>query len=833
MKRLYFYKLSILSLALLFSFHLSSQAQVIQGIIKDAATKQPVGFCNILILNTHIGVVANADGHFKINIPPNSQSSTLTISAIGYAFDTLNVSFTKPYYEIFLMAKASILNDIVVSGSAKAVRIRENPITIVAVGIKQIEQSSENNVIDAISKNAPGLQTVKTGPNVSKPFINGLGYNRVLTLYDGLRVETQQWGDEHGVPMDDYIIDRAEVIEGPASLLYGSDAIAGVLSLFPNLPKYTDGHLHGRYLSEYQSNNGLIGNSLILNYAKTHWSWALRGSQRLARSYTNPVDGRVYNTGFKMYNGSAFMGYNGAKGYSHFNVTVYDNRQGIPDGSRDSLSRKFTYQVYESEGENVQQTIVDNIKDRPVVPNNVLNSYSISPLSQRIQDYRIYTDNFYTLGKGDIKASLGYEQNIRREFDHPTDTKQAGEYILLNTIDYGLRYNAPSFLNIEPSIGVNGMYQTNTNKNATDFPIPAYHLFDAGAYVYGKWKYNAWTIAGGVRYDHRSETGDQMYIKPNSATGFFEQIPLNDSAQGIQQFSPFTLHLHGITGSIGITYEVNEHISLKANIGRGYRTPNITELASNGLDPGAHIVYKGDLQLKPEFSLQEDAGVIGTYNDVSFGVSVFNNYIQNYIYEDQEVDANGNPVVIIPGNKTFKFQHTNAQLYGLNATLNIHPTNSLKAFNLNNSVAVVYGFNKNPKLAKAGVDGEYLPFIPPPRWLSTLSYDIDSKSKVIKKITLKTDADINLAQNRYLGENKTETPTAAYTLWDASANIEINYSKKQTIQFQLAVNNILNTAYQSHLSRLQYFEYYKLSPNGHFGIYNMGRNFCIKAIVPF
>ncbi len=112
------------------------------------------------------------------------------------------------------------------------------------ISAKQITQATENNVIDAIAKNAPGFSSVKTGPNVSKPFINGLGYNRVLTSYDGMRVETQQWGDEHGVPIDDYAVERAEVIKGAASLMYGSDAIAGVLSLFTTIPKDTDKTLH-------------------------------------------------------------------------------------------------------------------------------------------------------------------------------------------------------------------------------------------------------------------------------------------------------------------------------------------------------------------------------------------------------------------------------------------------------------------------------------------------------------------------------------------------------------------------------------------------------------
>src|ERR1035441_2869902 len=155
------------------------------------------------------------------------------------------------------------------------------------------------------------------------------------------------------------------------------------------------------------------------------------------------------------------------------------------------------------------------------------------------------------------------------------------------------------------------MYQTNSNKNATDFPIPDYHLFDIGSYVYGKWKYNNWTIAGGIRYDHRNENGSKMYIKADSATGFYKQVTISDSSGSIQQFHSFTLNFEGITGSIGSTYQINDKLSIKANIARGYRSPNITEIASNGLDPGAHIVYEGNLNFAPEFSLQEDMSING------------------------------------------------------------------------------------------------------------------------------------------------------------------------------------------------------------------------------
>ncbi len=424
------------------------------------------------------------------------------------------------------------------------------------------------------------------------------------------------------------------------------------------------------------------------------------------------------------------------------------------------------------------------------------------------------------------------EQNIRREYDHPTDANHAGEYIVLNTFNYGLRYNAPPFSNIETSFGVNGMYQNNKNLNATDFPIPGYNLFDIGMFEYARWKYNKWTIAGGIRYDHRNEDGNEMYIKPNPLTGFYQQVALSDSAGGIKQFSAFQLHFEGISGSIGTTYQLNNNVSFKANIARGYRSPNITEIASNGLDPGAHIVYEGNLNFVPEFSLQEDIGMIGEFNNISFSFSAFNNNIQHYIYEAQEVDQNGNPVVIVPGNKTFQFQQTNAQLYGMDATFNIHPE-ALKELQFNTSFSFVDGYNRNPEYKNAGVNGEYLPFIPPPRLLSSISYNVPANKKILRSVSLKVEGDYNMVQNRYLGLDKTETPTAAYTLLDASVHTDINYNKKQVVQFQLAVNNVFNTAYQSHLSRLQYFEYYTQSPNGHLGIYNMGRNICFKTIILF
>lgn len=132
-----------------------------------------------------------------------------------------------------------------------------------------------------------------------------------------------------------------------------------------------------------------------------------------------------------------------------------------------------------------------------------------------------------------------------------------------------------------------------------------------------------------------------------------------------------------------------------------------------------------------------------------------------------------------------------------------------------------------------GVNGEFLPLIPPIKILSSINQNIKTKSKIVEAINLKAEADFNAAQHRFLALNDTETPTSAYTLFNLSINAQIHYSGNNLMQLQLQANNLLDKPYQSNLSRLKYFEYYAQSPGGKAGIYNMGRNICIKLIMSF
>ncbi|AKD57598.1 TonB-dependent receptor [Spirosoma radiotolerans] len=799
--------------------------RIIRGSVTDADTRKPIPFGNVSLSGLNKGALTDARGQFSLSIKADSLPHSLVVSCIGYKSDTIAIGPGNDVYTATLLPVVNALNEVVVTGVTRGTLLRQNPVAILAISHKSIETTASSNIIDVLVKNAPGLNAVKTGPNISKPFIRGLGYNRVLTLYDGVRQEGQQWGDEHGVEVDNYNIDRAEVIKGPASLMYGSDALAGVVSMLPMYPKDTEGRIKVGLVTEYQSNNRLLGESISLASGGSRWAWNMRGSIRTATNYQNKVDGRVYNTGFSERTLTTMLGYSGHKGYTRFGASLYDNLQGIPDGSRDSLTRQFTRQVAEAD--------LDDIKNRPIVPASELASYRLSPLHQRIQHYRLHTNNHYQVGNGEIDVLLAFQQNIRREYNHPTQPDQAGLFVRLNTFNYGLRYNLPNLGQLASTIGVNGMAQSNKNKNGTAFPIPDYRLFDVGTFVFLKYQAEKLTLSGGLRYDKRQLRGDDFYVRTDPRTGFDQHATLPDTTGATLQFPQLKQSFTGISASVGVTYEFSEKLALKANIARGYRAPSITEIASNGLDPGAHIVYIGNRNFKPEFSLQEDIGLTATFPDVNVSVSVFNNFIENYISLSQLVDDQGEPVVIVPGNKTYQYQQSSAQLYGFETQFSLHPT-AWRGFSLDNSVVVVYGYNRGVRYTDAGTNGEYLPFIPPLRVSTGVSQALPMKRQWLSDVTIKADVDYNARQDRYLGLNNTETATAAYTLVNAGIDGLVRVGKdKPGLRVLFQVNNLFDVAYQSNLSRLKYFEYFTQSPNGRLGMFGMGRNICLKLTIPF
>jgi iron complex outermembrane recepter protein len=799
----------------IFNKHLVGITGSLSGKVAEKKGGSPLPAATVYIADLKIGAVADSNGHYFFKSLP-SGTYLVEVRNVGFKSITRNVVINGDVVENFELTDNAVEESVVVvTGLSKATQVKHSPIPIVAVTHDYLIRNMSTNVIDAIAK-IPGVNALTTGPNVSKPFIRGLGYNRILTLYDGVRQEGQQWGDEHGIEVDQYGVEKIEVIKGPASLSYGSDALAGVVNLIPYQPA-PEGKIIGNIMGEYQTNNGMFGGSAMLAGTKNGFEWMGRISHKAATNYQDKYDGRVYNTAFKETDASLSLGLHKKWGYSHIGIELYDDLQEIPDGSRDSITRKFTKQISEA----------DTI--RPIVSGEELKSYTITALHQHVQHYRFYSANNFTLGSGRLAINFGYQRSVRREFSHPELAAIPGLYLQLNTFSYDVKYYFPEFKGWNLSAGLNGMYQTNDATHGTEFIIPSYHQFDIGPFALLKKTVGKLDIAGGLRYDSRSFKNDALYTIPDPVTGFDTPVP----GTTIGADNPFTgnsYHFSGVSGSLGATYNFNEKLSVKANISRGFRAPNILEISANGVHPGTNIYQIGNPDFKPEFSIQEDVGLAYSSHYAVFTLSLFNNSLSNYIFNQRLLNSNGTDSVIVAGNQTYRFQQGKANLYGGEISIDIHP---VKALHFENSLSVVYGRNKgvDPKLQSDS--NKYVPFIPPLHGVSELRYDFEAKKSHIVNGFVKVQLAYYAKQDRVYLTDNTETPTPGYNLFSAGIGGGItNKNNKVLFNLYFMGNNLFDVAYQDHLSRLKYFEPYPGSPVGHPGIYNMGRNFSIKIDVP-
>ncbi|HVX50205.1 MAG TPA: TonB-dependent receptor, partial [Chitinophagaceae bacterium] len=621
------------------------------------------------------------------------------------------------------------------------------------------------------------------------------------------------------IEVDEDGVDRIEVVKGPASLSYGSDALAGVVNLIPT-PPAPEGKMIGDITAEYQTNNGMFGGSAMLGGTKNGFEWQGRISHKQATNYQDKIDGRVYGTAYNETDANVSLGLHSSFGYSHLNFSMFDDLQEIPDGSRDSATRQFTKQITEE----------DNY--RPIVTPAELTSYAITPLHQHVQHYRVYTTNNFTVGAGRLTVNLAFQRSIRREYSHPEEPYQdvPGLFLQLNTYSYDVKYFFPQVDKWDITTGINGMYQQNTVTNGTEFIIPSYRQFDIGGFAMAKKTINKLDIAGGVRYDIRSFNNSGLYTKPDAVSGFDKPVYGADTAGADHPFYNYSHTFTGVSGSIGATYNFTDEFSVKVNVSRGYRAPNISEISSNGVHPGTNIYQIGNAAFKPEFSLQEDIGFAYTSKYAAITFSVFNNTISNYIFNQRLLSVNGGDSVLVPGNQTYKFQQQKANLYGGELSIDIHP---YKPLHFENSFSAVYGVNKGIDPKEQSDSNKYLPFIPPSHGISELRYDFASKSHHIVNGFVKVQLAYYAAQNRVYLTDNTETPTGGYTLFNAGVGAGFTNKKGKTM-FNLYImgSNLFDVAYQDHLSRLKYFEDYPDDPRPYHGIYNMGRNISFKIDVP-
>ncbi len=762
------------------------------GKITDIKTGKAIAGASVYITDIKTGTASDNNGNFIIiNVPEGKH--LIEISHIGYTTLVENLLISGDTKKDFSLTESVVENNaVIVTGVSGATQLKKVPFAVSVIRKQDFFQNTSSNIIESLTK-IGGVSTLSTGPAISKPVIRGLGYNRVLTINDGVRQEGQQWGDEHGIEVDEASVNKIELLKGPASIIYGSDAMAGVVNIISNVPVQNN-TIKANISSNFQSNNKLRTINANIGGNKNGFNWNIYSSNKAAADYKNKYDGSVYNSKFNEKNTGGYAGYNGNWGYSHLLVSHFNLKAGLIEGERDA-NGYFIKPI--AGGGTARATNADFKSTTPQIP------------YQHIMHFKIASDNSIKIKNNRLAFNIGFQQNQREEFGNVDDLNERALFFDLKTITYSAQFLFAEKKGWKTSIGINGMQQNNNNKGVEQL-IPDYKLFDLGTYVYAQKVINKTTISGGVRYDNRN----------------LETKNLLDG--GSIKAAAFKKSFSNLSGSIGLASQLTDKLNLKFNAARGFRAPSIPELASNGAHEGTIRYEYGDVNLKSETSLQFDGGLEYNAEHISFGVTAFVNSFTNFIFYNKiTAAAGGDSLVNVNGDllTAFKFSQRKASLAGFEATVDIHP-HPLDWLHIQNTFSLVSG-----KLKEAIEGSKNLPFIPAPKLVTEFRGDFKSFNTVVKNFYAKIELDNTFTQHNIFTAYNTETKTSGYTLLNVGIGADFfNKNKKQLFSLNFSAINITDVAYQNHLSRLKYAA--ENLATGRNGVFNMGRNFSVKLNIP-
>lgn len=806
----YFFRLLLLSCAFL-SVRAEAYGPIdkvsLRGRVFDVSGK-PLAGAVVELPDLHSGVVSDDSGSYQfINIPVGRY--LVSVKLLGFETKSLRVQMIADHVENFTLKEAVLeQHEVIVTGTSAATEQRRNPMPVQSISSRQLKEQASTNIVDALSR-VPGVQQLSTGPAISKPVIRGLTGNRVLSMQDGIRQEGQQWGDEHGLEIDDENLSRIELVRGPASLSYGSDALAGVINVLSETAP-EKGTWTADLGGGYQSNPGLANfhGRVAANPGSFNVSAYYNGKR--AHDYENKYDGPVFNTRFRNDNYGLGFGIERRWGTSRIFFNSFNQQLGIAEGMRDSATGQFLMPVND-QGQPAFKTADDGKSYAPALPRQEIRHQKIS-----------WLNTFYGNEGSRWNVNLAWQDNRRREFDDVLDPDQPGLDLRLQTLNYTLQYLFPNLRQgLEFSAGLNGMFQNNVNEGI-EYLIPDYQLFDLGGYVMAKKEWANWTLSGGLRVDLRSLQSEDLFLDSNGAR------TSDEVAGGEQLFKAFERTFSSPSGSIGVSYTPNRRFSGKFNVSSGYRAPNIAELSANGVHEGAIRYEYGDPSLEPEHSFQVDLGLHYSSEHISLNASGFYNYVQDFIFVQKLNSATGLDSIPQTRNEegfpAFAYTQHDARLAGGELYADFHP-HPLDWLHLESTISYVLG-----RTGLGNDSMKYLPMIPQTRWLLGLRAQTRRLNSWMANASARIEYDHYFEQNQVYSAYGTETSSPAYGLLNASLGFDVVQGDHKWAGILISAQNLTDQAYQNHLSRLRFAD---VNPQtGRTGIYGLGRNICVRLDVP-
>lgn len=745
----------------------------INGRIIDSNNK-PIQYVNVTVNEPGISVVTDTDGNYTIKDIPYGHY-TLIFSKTGYESQSqyIDVESKEVVLDIKLIPSLIEIATIDVTSSFEAQDISQSSFSISTLNLKNLFQTRSHNLSLTISE-IPGVNIITTGIGIGKPVIRGVSSNSVIIVHDGVKHESQQWGDEHSPEISLYDLDRIEILRGPASFLYGSEGIGGVVNIISkplqfssnkDITHYGSIDLGGFSVNDEVTGSVTYGLGLKNVGFKGHFGYRKSTDVRTPEGIflvntLNPdikdtiTGGKLSNSGTKEIEGGLSFGYRGDFGYIDAGFETFDRE----------------VQLYDI--------------DPDATPNQKLFTNQIE-----------LSGNFNLTDKIHLEPVLSYQLHSRKEFESEEDKDIDNPELFwkLNTFQGDLRLHYDQTDKFTGTFGISAVDMVNKSLGSEKL-IPNFHTSGFGIYALEKFNTKKFTLNGGLRFDVKNINIQNTIIETDSNGAITREI------------TPRTINFNALSGSLGFVYRPSENIDLFTNIGRGWRAPSEFELYVDGVHEGTNRVERGIITLNPEAdpvpesSFNIDLGTRLRFKNLNIEISLFNNIVNNFIYPSptNEIDPESGLLI-------YYIKQDRSEFRGIEYSIQYQPFDFLLL-----SLYGDYLFSNNNSTNTP------VPFTPPMKNLFEVKFQKPSIGIFYNPYIKAGVKVVNEQTNVYLYE----TTTDGYVLLSGSVGVDLIISKS-IASIDLSVENIANTQYVDHLSR------YKMIA------LNPGRSINLKITLPF
>lgn len=584
----------------------------ITGKIIDKNTQKPIEFVNVFVLNSQNGTVSNNNGEYELSrLSKSNKLLKIQYSLLGYKTILKNVKLNGSTQNIDIELEPSVLktDEVVISGGSYSTQ-HENAISIESISPDKLYSTSTASMIGTLTKR-PGLDMIALSPGVAKPVIRGLSMTNILMLNNGVKLQNFQFSEDHPFIIDEYGIDKIEYIKGPASILYGSSAVGGVINFIKEKPA-TLNRINGDFHQQYNSNNQGIVSNVGIKGNSNNFIWGFRTGIKSNKDFTSGDNVTVTNSRFNEQSAKANLGI--IRPFGSFKL-YYDYN-------------------YDKLGMTVP----------PAIKLNLQNERKNNVWYQNLHNQVLSSRNVLFFGNQQVNINASYQNNHRQlitSSQMPADTMVDLD---LQTISYEINTHLQKNDKTSLIIGVQGDLQNNKNGNAPSHIIPNAIRNDIGFVSLFQTKFlNKLNAQVGARYD---------IVNINIPNQSYSSVNSNDSSITF----PMNLNYNNFSASGGLTYNITKLLLIRLNLASAFRSPNLAELTQNGLHDVRYEI--GNPKMLPQRNYESDFAIHFHNNNLAISVSPFYNLINNYIYLSPTTDTTTD------GYSIYRYSQNNAVIYG-------------------------------------------------------------------------------------------------------------------------------------------------------------------------